>query len=61
MEQNKKMNFFVRLKKSIFNLEQYEDFAIERPTKAIRIFSKINDCFLFININWNYIQILYNG
>ena len=55
MEKEKKMKFFVRLKKSIANLEEYEEFAMEKPTKAMRIFYKINDSICYNNFSWNYI------
>ena len=39
--ENTKPNFFKRLKLAIFNVEKYQEFALEKPNVAIRYFIKL--------------------
>lgn len=38
---NKKINFFKRIKLAIFNVEKYQEFALEKPNIALKYFIKL--------------------
>ena len=38
---NSKINFFTRIKRAIFNFEEYEKFLLESTKKAIAYYTKI--------------------
>ncbi len=47
-EENKKMNFFKSVFKSVKDLDKYEDFALEQPKEAFKYLSKLVLIFVLI-------------